>query len=230
MRKFDRMTQKKHIACALTFAAAMLGGSHNVMAAPTQPPAFAGPLMPVAVLGLEQTNLFVDRDGLWAKAPYYIPAYVRRYPFTFIEQPDRSAFSLGIDMACERLTRADGSAKSTQALFEDGKPSALMQDALRFCGALQNDHLATRAFAAALEDQKLLIEQQANAVLPNGQRYDLRGFRIIDAKALRDLPDEVALDWHKKGWLPLAYFLIASLDRWTDLLERTSSIDSKTAT
>ena len=45
------------------------------------------PRVAVAVLGLEgDENLFVDEDGKWRQGDY-IPAYVRRCPFIFLEQP-----------------------------------------------------------------------------------------------------------------------------------------------
>src|SRR5690606_12996331 len=50
---------------------------------------------PVAVLGLRgQENLFVDGDGQW-RANTYIPAYIRRYPFIFLENADQ--FTLCVD-------------------------------------------------------------------------------------------------------------------------------------
>lgn len=52
---------------------------------------------PVAVLGVRgQENLFVDAQGQW-RAGAYIPAYVRRYPFIFMENEDRSQFTLCVD-------------------------------------------------------------------------------------------------------------------------------------
>src|SRR6185312_14442992 len=110
------------------------------------PIVFAGePLMPAAVLGLENQNLFVTADGAWAEPPVYIPAYVRRYPFTFIQQDDN--FILGMDMACDRLLQGGENYKSAQPLFVDnGQPSPLIQECLRFCSMLQADHVATMEF------------------------------------------------------------------------------------
>src|SRR3546814_1115256 len=54
---------------------------------------------PVAVLGLRgQENLFVDAEGQW-RANTYIPAYIRRYPFIFMENADQSQFTLCVDTA-----------------------------------------------------------------------------------------------------------------------------------
>jgi hypothetical protein len=173
---------------------------------------------PSAVLGLDSRNLFVDADGGWAEGRY-VPAYARRYPFVFIESADKSQYALGVDMASDRLT-TDADAASAQPLFVDGQPAPVTQDALRFCAALQADHATTRLFCQALADQELLVDQQAQGALPSGERFNVQGFRIIDAAKLQALPDEVVLDWRRKGWLTLIDLHLASLNRWRDLLDR----------
>jgi hypothetical protein len=195
--------------------------SEFAQAARFYPVVFAGePAMPAVVLGLQQNNLFVDGKGVWEQDRSYIPAYVRRYPFTFIAQPGNGGFMLGLDMDCTRLLRDGKAYKTAQPLFEDGKPTTLTQEALRFCGALQNDHLVTRAFAAALVEQNLLIDQQAQGSLPDGKPILLGGFRIVDAQRFQELPDAVVVDWHKRGWLGLVHAHLASLACWTELLAR----------
>ena len=171
---------------------------------------------PVVVLGLEQENLFVDTDGHW-RSSHYVPAYMRRYPFVFVTHPDGKQFILGIDRACDRLTEVEE--PEALPLFENGKPGAVTQEALTFCGAYQNDHSLTMAFAQALEEQNLLIDNQAQVKLPDGHQMNLQGFRVIDRARFAALPDAVIVDWHKKGWLALANFHLASLERFQHLLE-----------
>jgi len=170
---------------------------------------------PLAVLGLEQTNLFVEENGHW-RAGHYVPAYMRRYPFVFIAHPDGKQFVLGIDRACKRLTEKS---ENALPLFEDGKPALVTQEALRFCGAFQTDHGFTMAFAQALEEQKLLIDNQAQAQLPGGRMVNLQGFRVMDRQKFASLPEAVVVDWHRKGWLALVHYHLASLERFTALLE-----------
>ncbi|MFD2431682.1 SapC family protein [Sphingobium scionense] len=105
--------------------------SEIVAAARSYPVLFAGDTaQPIVVLGLEPTNLFVE-DGSWA-SDCYIPAYVRRYPFTFVRTEEPDGFALSIDSGSDRVVQ--GGTEGT-ALFEDGKPSALTQQALEFCTA-----------------------------------------------------------------------------------------------
>lgn len=170
---------------------------------------------PVAVVGLEADNLFVE-DGAWAEG-VYMPAYVRRYPFVLIEAPGGKGFALGIDAASSRVATGG---EAGAPLFDDGEPSELTKQALEFCGLFNADHQRTRAFTAALAEAGLLVERRADIALPDGRKLGLGGFKVIDSEALQALPDEVALAWHKAGWLALAHQHLASLDLFQTLLLR----------
>lgn len=174
----------------------------------------AGDARPIAVLGLERANLFVT-DGAWAQDAY-LPAYVRRYPFGFIATVNPEGFALAIDTASDRIARTGGDGA---ALFdEDAKPSAMTKQALAFCEAFQAEVSATTAFVEALKANDLLIDRRADATLPDGRKLGLEGFQIVDAGKFAGLADDVVLDWHRKGWLALVHFHLASLERFSALL------------
>lgn len=168
---------------------------------------------PVAVLGLAQENYFVT-DGRWENGAY-VPAYVRRYPFVFSETAGDS-FALALDMGSDRVAR--GGSEGELLFEDDGKPTALVEGALAYCGEFHGAHLQTKAFVDALKTQDLLIDRRADAQLADGRRLGLNGFRIVDADKFDKLPDEVVLDWHRKGWLGLVHFHLASIDRFKTLL------------
>lgn len=170
---------------------------------------------PVAVLGLERRNLFIE-GRRWAQDAY-VPAYVRRYPFAFVATVNPDGFALAIDSGSERVAQIG---TTGAALFEDGQPSELTKQALAFCDAFQADAAATKAFTDALQAQGLLIERRADATLPDGRKLGLEGFQIVDADAFSKLADDVVLDWHRKGWLALVHFHLASLERFNSLLNR----------
>ncbi|MCF8706418.1 SapC protein [Sphingobium faniae] len=184
------------------------------------PVVFAGDtFLPVVVLGLaDGENLFVE-ERAWANG-HYVPAYVRRYPFGFVAIPGSDRFALALDTASERLVREgdDG-----MPLFEKGEPGPLTRQALQFCEAYQAEFQNTKAFADALQEQGLLVEKRADATLPDGRRYALDGFRIVDTDRLRDLDEATVVDWHRKGWLSLINLHLASLGRLTTLMERQAS-------
>lgn len=168
---------------------------------------------PVAILGLrDHENLFVDPQGQWAENTY-IPAYIRRYPFIFSEIPGSDQLSLCIDMN-EAVLEEGG----TQRFFEEeGKPSALSQNALEFCKSYHAAAQATLEFSKKLAESGLLVDRQADINIGGGQKISFSGFRIIDEKKLAGLEDKIFLEWRKKGWLPFIYAHLFSGAQWQRL-------------
>lgn len=190
--------------------------SEIASAARSYPVVFAGDTaQPVVVLALEATNLFVD-NGKWA-ADHYVPAYVRRYPFTFVMTEEPKGFVLSIDSGSDRIVQ-DGS--DGVALFEDGKPSDLTRQALEFCTAFGREAELTKLFTDALRDKELLIDRRADATLPDGRKLGLNNFMIVDAEKFAKLDDETILAWHRQGLLALVHYHLASLDRFRALVDR----------
>jgi len=173
---------------------------------------------PVAILGLDQRNAFVD-GGQWA-SDVYIPAYVRRYPFVFAGHADDS-FALAIDRAADSLVSGG---EEGLALFVDGKPTETVTGIMDFCRDFHAAHIQTNAFVAALAERDLLIDRHADARLDSGRVMKLSGFRVIDRARFDALPDDVVLDWHRRGWLALIHFHFVSLDRFADLLDREAAL------
>jgi len=224
-----------HLTAAHDFAFARATNAVPIMvpefveAQHSYPIVFVGePVHPAVVLGLEQDNLFVAADGAWAEGRY-VPAYVRRYPFVFIETADGEQLALGIDTASDRVVSAPDGGEGLVPLFDGDKPAPLTEGALRFSAALQASQVDTRAFCEALADQNLLIDQQAQGSFPDGRPFHVQGFRIVDAGLLAALPDEIVLDWNRKGWLALVHYHLASLACFRDLLARQGGVSEPLA-
>ncbi|MEP9360977.1 SapC family protein [Sphingomonas sp. KR3-1] len=177
---------------------------------------------PVAILGLGQGNRFVEQ-GRWGEG-IYLPAYLRRYPFGFIDAGARG-FALALDTGSERVVRGD---EAGVALFEGNQPTEFTLGAMAFCNEFQAAHGQTRAFVEALLANDLLVIQEAEARLASGQPMRLGGFRVVDREAFGKLSDALVLEWHRLGWLALIHFHFASLDRFQDLLVRESALASAT--
>jgi SapC len=172
------------------------------------------PLAAVAVLGLEDNdNLFVGEDGKWREG-HYVPAYVRRYPFLFLEQPEKNELVLCIDENSGLLTRS-----ADRPLFEDGEPTQLVRDTLAFCRDFSDQTMKSAAFVGELANRELLIPNQARIALASGREMTLHGFRIVDEAKFNALPDEVILDWRRRGWLQLVYCRLLSMAHWRGLAE-----------
>ncbi len=189
---------------------------------------------PLAVLGLDRTNLFVaawSQDGAVSRdhsqvsrpnepflaAPrsrHYVPAFARRYPFGFLQAPS-DRLVLGLHEDCEHLRKASDEGVP---LFVDGKPSEIVGRALAFCEAFHAGAGKTMAFVAALEDRGLLVDRQADIVLSDGRKLGLTGFRVVDREKFRNLDGPTIVEWHGKGWLALVHHHLASLDQLRELV------------
>jgi hypothetical protein len=176
---------------------------------------------PVALLGLRQNrNLFVDALGQWAKGAY-IPAYVRRYPFIFFADAKQENFALCVDTG-SKFVGKDGT-----KFFEDGKPTDLTQNALRFCSEFQSHYQNTVAFCNALREQNLLISNRADIRLRSGGTLSVGNFRIVDENRLQVLSRDVIVSWWEKGWLPMIYAHLMSLATWAALGDRLAEEEEK---
>jgi hypothetical protein len=168
---------------------------------------------PMAIVGLQKENLFLDKDGRW-KAGLYVPAFVRRYPFIFANTKAENQYSLCIDDTPRAVARDEG-----RPLFEDGRPSALTNQALEFCRSFHQAAEATDAFAAAIKASGLLVDRQADARLTAGATYTLKGFKSVDPEKLRKIPAKTLGQWNDKNWLAPLYAHLQSMTNWNTLVD-----------
>lgn len=168
----------------------------------------------VALLGLrEGENLFVLPDGSWRRGSY-IPAYVRAFPFIFVQDQPSNALYVGLEPDAECLRPDRGN-----PLFEDGKPTPTLNEAVAFCSALRDNLAAAAAFARALEAQGLLEEEEANVTFTSGGSSRVRGFKVIKPERLERLSDETFLDWRRRGWIGPIYAHLHASARWGRLID-----------
>lgn len=170
--------------------------------------------VPAAVVGLNNdSNLFLDEAGQWVGGSY-LPAYVRRYPFLLMDDPEQKQYVLCVDDNSEMLTSGEGE----YALFKDGKPTQFTQSAMNFCATLRQQGEATDEFVKALKEYNLLMKNDAQIDMPNGSKLQLAGFQVIDPKKFDLLPDQVYLQWRRKGWIGLIFAHLLSSHRWQSLV------------
>ena len=177
----------------------------------------SNPSAPVAVLGLRDAeNLFVSVDGKWSEKTY-IPQYVTRYPFIFLENQEQGQFILCVDTDSE-LVKEDGEHK-----FFDGKEvTDLSKRALDMCTNYQAQFNFTVDFVKALKEHDLLIPNQADITLNNGEKLSLSGFQVVNEKKFNELSDEVVLDFHRKGYTALIHAHFISILNWQSLVDATA--------
>lgn len=175
--------------------------------------------MPVALVGLENENYFLDISGKW-REDSYIPAYVRKYPFALMESPDRQQWILCVDEGAQHFTTQT----PQNPFYADGKPAELATRALDFCSAFQQHYRLTQDFVAALQSQKLLIERVSTLTLPDGASVNLRGFMTIDEEKFLKLPDDIYLEWRRLDWITLIHSVLLSQVNWKYLAAMATGV------
>jgi hypothetical protein len=168
---------------------------------------------PMAIVGLQRENLFIDAEGRW-KSGVYVPAFVRRYPFIFADTNAKDQYSLCVDDVPLAVSETEG-----RALFEGGKPTALTNQALEFCRSFHQAATVTDTFAKAIKASGLLVERQADARLTAGPMFTLKGFKSVDPEKLRKVPARTLGQWNDKNWLAPVYAHLQSMTNWGNLME-----------
>lgn len=173
-----------------------------------------GEFVPVVLTGVPNgKNLFVDGTGTWQAR--YLPAYVRRYPFVYVETaPDQ--FTVCIDSASKLFDENTG-----LALFgDDNEPSNALKDVIKSLGDYQQAVRLTKAFVQRLAAANILMEANAKADLPDGRSFVWRGFWVVDEKRFRELPEATLKEWFSSGELGLVYAHLLSVGNLGELLRR----------
>ena len=169
---------------------------------------------PVALLGLrEGQNLFALPNGTWL-TDAYIPAYVRAFPFVFVEDSATKTLFVGMEPDAAALASPNGA-----RLFEDGRPTAALNDAVAFCTAFREAATAGATFGRALQAANLLEEEEATVNFTAGGSTRIRGFKLVKAERLAELDDATFLEWRRLGWLAAIYAHLYSAGRWARLIE-----------
>jgi hypothetical protein len=178
-------------------------------------------VIPVALTGMPQgKNLFVDSTGRWQAR--YLPAYVRRYPFVFVETTPQN-YTVCIDPTSRCFDESQG-----QPLFgADGEPSNTLQDVIKALSDYQNMMQATRTFMSRLAAADLLMEANAKADLPDGRSLLWRGFWIVEEAKFRQLPEATLKEWFSTGELGLIYAHLLSLGNLSELMRRQTNGEVK---
>ena len=173
------------------------------------------PPIALAVLGIEASvNLFVSVDNRWEQGAY-IPAYVRRFPFVFMTVANENKYVLCIEEETDALVEGN-----ENPLFEGDRKTKLVDEAIKFCAAYQKQSDTTKTLTRALQAQDLLTNNQTEIRLPSGQRIALSGYQTVDGDRLRDLPNDIYLDWRINGWLEPIYLHLVSAANWVRLAQR----------
>ena len=178
--------------------------------------------VPLALTGLnEGVNVFVDEEGK-ALQPFYVPAYVRRYPYALARlQPDAQELSLCFDPTSDLI----GETKDGEPLFEDEKPTEQLNAILKFCEEFEVAGQRTAAFMRELTEMDLLIDGEVS-IQPgdSAQPFIYRGFRMVDEAKFREMNGDQLRKINQNGILPLIVAHLFSLSLIREIFGRQMSL------
>lgn len=174
--------------------------------------------VPLALMGLnEGINVFVEEDGA-LRAPVYVPAYARRYPFLLAKlAPDSTDLSLCFDPSTDLI----GPFEDGAPLFDGEQPTEATKGTLNFCEQFEIAGQKTQAFIEELTKHGLLMEGEV-AIQQEGkeQPYVYRGFQMVNEEKLREVRGDVLRGWNQSGLLPLIFAHLFSLELMRDIFAR----------
>jgi SapC len=174
--------------------------------------------VPLALMGMnEGVNTFLDDDGkLIGQA--YVPAYVRRYPWMLAKlRQDSEELSLCFDPTAESI----GAFDDGDALLEDGKPTELTTNILKFCEEFEQAAHKTSMFMQELRELDLLMDGEVAINLPgNDQPFVYRGFQMVNEEKLRELRGDQLRKMNQSGMLPLIHAHLFSLQLMREIFQQ----------
>ncbi len=175
--------------------------------------------VPLALMGLnEGVNTFFDAEGKLIETNFYVPAYIRRYPYLLARlRPESEELSLCFDPTSDTV----GAFEDGEPLFTDGQPSELTKNILQFNEQFEQAGARTNQFMQDLKELDLLIDGEVT-IQPEGnaQPFIYRGFMMVDENKLNELRGDQLRKIVQNGMLPLVYAHLFSLALMRDVFTR----------
>jgi len=175
--------------------------------------------VPMAIVGLQKENLFLDDQGRW-KPGVYVPAFVRRYPFIFANDEQSKQMVLCIDRAAEFIVDKGFDLPFFEA---DGQPSAYTKNCIEFCNNFELERQRTVNFVQILKDLDLFETKTATFAPTNpdgsaGPPQKIADYFGVSEEKLLKLPAEKYIELRDNGALPQIHAHLLSLLGWDRLV------------
>ena len=191
------------------------------MAAASFPVIFVGnDKTPVAVMGIrEGQNLFVGADGN-SDQDFYLPAFVRRYPFVFASDNQSDRLLLCVDREGPMVTD-----QPEVPFFENGQPTKFTNDAIEFCKEFERQRRATMEFVKLIDSYGLFEQKSVNFTPRDqngveGPQQKIADYWAVSEEKLNQLPADKFQELRDNGAIGAIYAHILSLLNWQRVIQR----------
>ena len=179
--------------------------------------------IPLALMGLnEGVNVFMGDDGKLLDSNFYVPAYVRRYPYMLARlRPDAEELSLCFDPTSDTI----GAFPDGEPLFDGGQPSEITKNILGFAESFEQAGARTQNFMNELRETGLLMDGEVS-IQPEGapQPFIYRGFQMVNEEKLHGLRGDQLRKINQSGMLPLIYAHLFSLSLMREVFARQAQL------
>ena len=172
-------------------------------------------IIPVALLGLRNSeNLFVDDKGKWREGSY-IPAFFRRYPFILASNVGQDgSFAVCVDSSYEGFGKKKG-----LTLFDDeGNQTDEFKRVVDFLRTYQTQFENTKELVKMLQEYELFRDVSANITMPEGEKLGYAGLMMVDEVKMLQLEDDKILNLVRSGYLAWIYAHLYSLSNFRSLM------------
>jgi hypothetical protein len=189
------------------------------LAASSFPIIFAGDeKAPLALMGIRpDENLFVSPDGDMDPG-IYLPAFARRYPFIFANDPESQNLILCIDRAAPMITD-----KPDTPFFSNGQPSKVVLDAIDFLKEFQRCQHDTARFLTMTRELDLF--ERRTLTISKEQDAEMSFYAISEQK-LDALPMAKIYELQEAGMLAPIYAHLVSILNWPRLIHRAVVLEA----
>jgi len=174
-------------------------------------------MVPVVLFGLEKNqNLFLKWNHQWDA--FYIPAYIRRYPFSLARKKNENSndYIVCFDEKSPLVNK-----QAEHSLFQkNGKQTPYLTEKIHFLQEFQIEYEKTIQFVERLNKLDLLEPMSANVNLLNGESLSISSFYIINTKQFKNLSAEQYRELVISDDMKLIYEHFSSLDNFSTLIDK----------
>lgn len=181
-----------------------------------------GPLMPVALFGVNPEQNLYWRDDRWISIS--VPLNIGRQPFFvgLAENSPGGAESQRL-VPCIDLENPAVQETSGEALFDpNGTETPYLRHKLAMLAELVKGETETRNFVERLSALDLVRSIQLELKTPDGPMRKITGLHTIDEKKLRELDGTVLAELNSLGYLHAMHAMLSSLGHLQILARRAN--------